>query len=286
MDKKMRIFGLLILGLFLLPILSSFVVAQAPSSSGSAVPIASVTSVSDIFDPVKDMFINWEKGQLSVNIAKYLFFILLALIVYSIVGFIPMFRSLGIKIPLSIIVAFLATAYLAPSDIYTALASYGSLGLVLGAALPFIILLFFSIQINQIRGAGGRILSKALWGAFILFLIWKLVFGMFFCTLANGRKCISLWEGWVYIGFIVACLIYLLAERKLLAALFKEEIRAEGEVISRALTKDKLRAMERELEHLGEDWNIEFKRDKPDQKKLEELERRIKALQKALGRAS
>ncbi|MDP3881669.1 MAG: hypothetical protein Q8Q31_02205 [Nanoarchaeota archaeon] len=243
MERKVRVFALLLLGLFMLSIFGSFALAQATP------PVANLSS-STVFNPVADMFTSWQEGQLSVNIAKYLFAILLALVVFSILGFVPTIGNQGtvVKGLIAAIVAFLATAYLTPSDIYTALASYGALGIVLGAAIPFVILAFFTIQMSQSGQAGGVVLSKVIWFAFILFLIWKIIFGMFFCTLdangavdwtskasAAGTRCINLWEGWVYVAFIIISLIFIIAQRKLVSLWFKEEITAEADLHKRGI---------------------------------------------------
>ena len=54
---------------------------------GMFVGVAS--AVSPIFDPVKDMFSSWNEGDLSVNVAKYVFWIILTLFVFTILDFIP-----------------------------------------------------------------------------------------------------------------------------------------------------------------------------------------------------
>jgi len=97
------------------------------------------------------------------------------------------------------------------------------LGIVLSAAIPFVILLFFSIQISKEGGAGGKILSKFIWAAFVLFLVWKLFQGAFFCEIDGGR-CISLWEGGAYLLFIIGSILWIFFfEKMFLKSLYKEE---------------------------------------------------------------
>ena len=49
---------------------------------------------SAIFDPVKDMFMDWEAGKTSDNIAKYLFWILLTVLIFAVSEFIPFLKEL------------------------------------------------------------------------------------------------------------------------------------------------------------------------------------------------
>jgi hypothetical protein len=70
----------------------TLVVAQAPS---------------DIFDPVRDMFASWDSGDISPNIAKYLFFILLAAFVWSILDTSGIVSNGIVKWIISVIVAAL-----------------------------------------------------------------------------------------------------------------------------------------------------------------------------------
>lgn len=185
--------------------------------------VSALTVQQVVFDPVYAMFAEWGDGDLSVNIAQYLLLILLTLLLYSILDSVPFFDGKGggkvtIRIISAFIIAFLGIAYLGGGDIYTILASYGALAFVLSAALPFIILAFFSIKIRKEGKAMGVMLSKVLWVAFIGFLIYKLVDGMF------GTQVIGQIEGWLYIAAIVGVILWLwFLEKSFVKHLFKEE---------------------------------------------------------------
>lgn len=185
--------------------------------------VSALTIKQLLFDPVGDMFSSWAGGQLSINIAKYAFWLLLSLIIYVVLDFIPLFKAdkqTFIKYLIAFIVGFLATAYLTPDDIYTILISYGALGVVLGAAIPCMILLFFSIRIREKGGPGGAIFSRVLWIAFIIFLIWKAISGMYITEVINEG------EGWTYIGFVLFSIGWIIfGEKMVLKALFKEEFK-------------------------------------------------------------
>ena len=265
------------LGLF---VLSLLIVGMFVGFSGVASAQNGGTAKEAIFGPVFDMFSGWQKGELDVSIAKYAFWILLTLIIFSIVSLIPFLekQSYQLRTVVSFIIAFLATAYLTPSDIYTMLVSYGALGIVLGAGLPFIILLYSSIELNK-SGAGGKILSKLLWVAFILFLVWKLIYGMFFCEISTTMKCIGMFEGWVYIGFIIFAIIYAFfgGERLLVNILFKERIKANAEKLDQGKSKSLLAEAalrDRQAEALESSGNA------GDAKRLRRI---AKSLRKAAG---
>ena len=220
MDKK-RVVAFVFLSLMLLSLIAGVVSAQTTwfeklFGVGSS-------STKSVFDPVKDMFSKWEAGDLSLNLAKYLFWFIVTLFVYSITKFIPGIKVLhgGAKFLLALVIGFLAIAYMTPSDVYTSLASYTALGFVLSALVPLIILLFFGIEIRREGGMGGRLIAKFMWFIFIVFLAWKLVDGMFGFT---GGKVINLVEGWSYIGVIAFSLLWILVfEKQFLKMLFKEE---------------------------------------------------------------
>ncbi|PIN90318.1 hypothetical protein COU60_01860 [Candidatus Pacearchaeota archaeon CG10_big_fil_rev_8_21_14_0_10_34_76] len=220
MQKKSLMFISFMLVLFVFSM--SLVAAQRDPFAG--IRSGSGSGASAVFDPVKDMFASWQDGDLSINIAKYVFWLLLTLVIFSILLYIPFLTKLGKwNFLLAVLIAFLSTAYLTPSDVYSALASYGALGIVLSAAIPFVILLFFSIQISKEGGAGGKILSKFIWAAFVLFLVWKLFQGAFFCEIDGGR-CISLWEGGAYLLFIIGSILWIFFfEKMFLKSLYKEE---------------------------------------------------------------
>ncbi len=120
----------------------------------------------------------WMSGNLEVETARWAYFILLAILIWAILDYAPFFSTdSGRKVNpfVALIVSYLAMAYLTPAEVYTALISYGALGIVLGGALPFVILAFFSIKISKDGGLAGRLLSKFMWFAFIIFLIVRLI---------------------------------------------------------------------------------------------------------------
>jgi len=128
--------------------------------------------------PITDFFADWQSGDINTGLAKVLFLILLSLVIYSVVETIPFLgkdRNVAVKVIVTAIVAFFATAYLTPQEIYAIILSYTSLGFVLAALIPFVILVFFSITLAKEHGGGAKVFLKVVWVAFIFFLIYKLI---------------------------------------------------------------------------------------------------------------
>ena len=203
----------------------------------TSLSLVSAITAQNVWDPVKEMFTSWEAGDLSINVAKYIFLILITLVIFSILSVVPVLkdRNAGLRTFIAILVGFLATAYLSASEIHAILLSYGALGFALGAILPALILLFFSIEIDKQGGSGGKILSKVLWIGFIVWLIWKLAGAWY------RDEPLEAWEAIGYIVVIVVSAIWIFfAERLILKALFKEELKSAAESIDKSARRTAL----------------------------------------------
>lgn len=277
MSQK-RVVAFVFLSLVLFSLVAGFVSAQLGIPGIDPTPDS---VLSKIFDPVNDLFTNWEKGNLSINLAKYLFWLLVTIFVYSIVGFIPALKKLhgGAKFLFSLIVGFLSTAYITPSDVYTMLAGYSALGFVLSAFLPLIILLFFSVEISKENNSGGRVISKFMWFAFIVFLVWKLIDGMFGVT-TGGARVISLAQGWIYIAVILFSLLWLwFIEREFLKMLFK----ADAKVFNAGAYSGAIARTEARIARLVDEKDALDDSNDPNGQKRGVLELQIKSLQKSVA---
>lgn len=151
-----------------------------------AMQFVAATNETAVLNPIRDWFAKWEGGKdFSANIAKYLFWALVSMMVYSIAGSIPGIGTMktGLKAAFSIIVGFLSMAYITPDEVYAMMNGYGALGFVLGGALPFIILAFFTMSLatgTSKKEAGARfstrILAMIMWIAFSLFTFTKALY--------------------------------------------------------------------------------------------------------------
>lgn len=203
--KKILTFS--VLALFMTMFAMQFVMA-APVEGAGALEEGAANSA----DAIKDWFTKWGEGEdFSPNVAKYLFWALISMMVYSVVGKIPGFSDMfkGKKewmgAVFSIIVGFLSMAYITPTEVYTMMVSYTAMGFVLGAALPFIILLFFTITLasesskeSAVERYGKRIIAIGIWVAFTIFIGIK----------ALGADSLTINSGGLYwIAFIVGIII-------------------------------------------------------------------------------
>ena len=228
--KKKIILHLLFFGIFLFSLI--LVVAQTPTEV--------------IFDPIRDLFTNSQEGDLSENVAKYLFFILLAILVWSTIDMSGMIENDLIKWIASLIVAFLGVAYLTPPDIWTLLASYEALGLTLLFILPSLILVFFTYRIAAVGGAGGVVAQHIIWFIYFIFLVWKFITGII-----NGQISPNNSITWVFVGILILAGLAALFNKLFIKWFGKEVLEAQsqsaGSVLKRAIALRKM-----EAEALGE----------------------------------
>lgn len=130
---------------------------------------------------IKDMFS--KTGDLDMKIAKYLFFFMLLILIFSVLNF-AKFPEKGIlQFLIALPVAFLASAYLVPAEILTILQSYETLGIVLSFILPFVILIFFSAMLVSNEKVKQMSMPKImleviLWFFFMVVLGYKIISGL------------------------------------------------------------------------------------------------------------
>lgn len=163
----------LIIGSFILP---SFVSAAYETP----VQLAASNGANVVFDPIKDLFSSWEEGQLSPNIAKYLFFFLLMIVIYGAAGMIPFAKKKGIRTIFSAIVAFLAVAYFTPEDIYLLMSTYGAMGFAIAVIIPFSVLFYFTYMAAKKSDKSSPVvvfMNYAAWIMFSIWLLYKLIWG-------------------------------------------------------------------------------------------------------------
>ena len=178
--KRFLMFG--VLAMFMFMFAMQFVTAM------ETVPVYSDNPIANWF---KTIFGDWEAGEnFSANIAKYLFWALVSMLVYSVASKLPgisgMFTGgkefLGMAF--SVIVGFLAMAYITPEEITVMMTSYSAMGFVLGGAIPFIILVAFTFTLgtNTTGGASQQLANKgiawAMWVGFVAFIGYKAFNGL------------------------------------------------------------------------------------------------------------
>lgn len=233
--------------------------------------LTSLVVAQSAWDPVKSMFADWQDGNLSVNIVKYIVWILITMVVFMVVGFIPMLKKMNgfFKFLFSLIVAFLSVAYLIPEDIKLALVSYGAMALILTAILPFLIILFFSIELRKDysnSGIGVLLGSYVLWIGFAVFLVWKAGVGAgWWGTLPAGVQPISGGAIWVYLGIALLSILALFLMGRIERFLAKKDRELSTDVMNREVDSELddemvLRRQDAERAFALKQRNIERKR--------------------------
>ena len=207
----------------------------------SLILISAQTPAEVIFDPIKDLFTNFQGGGLSENVAKYLFFILLTVLVWSVVDTSGFVDNYIIKWVISLIIGFLGTAYLTPTDIWVLLASYEALGLTLLFILPSLILVFFTYRVAFVGGAAGVIAQHIIWFVYFIFLCWKFVTGI-----TSGKISPNNSITWVFVGILLLAGFVAIFNKLFIKWFTKEVLEAQseaaGKVLKRAVALRKMEA--------------------------------------------
>ncbi len=127
----------------------------------------------------------WEQGtnDLDKITVKYLFLILIAILIFSILASASFPENAIARIIISGIVSVLATFYITPDEIWGMLAAYTGLGITLGLFIPIAILLFFTIIIMVKASPMGVFFSRILW---LIFSLWAIFKGLFIFLLKEG----------------------------------------------------------------------------------------------------
>ena len=140
---------------------------------------------------VSNLFSNWETGNVDVNVTKYLLFFILILFIFSVLNITGIPPYVAVQWLVSIMVSFLAIAFITPSEVFTILTAYTAFGITFSMAVPFIVMLLASSAIlSPIRKKGHRIVGSVnritvgkvvmvatLWYLLTGFLIYKLISG-------------------------------------------------------------------------------------------------------------
>lgn len=141
-------------------------------------------------NPIGDWFTNWEDADMSPNVAKYLLWALVSMVVYSVGSKIPGLSGMftggkeGLGMIFSAIVGFLSMAYITPDEVYALMISYSALGFVVGGAIPFLILIAFTFTLgtDETGGAKQMLANKAvawvMWVGFFGFIVYKTFLGI------------------------------------------------------------------------------------------------------------
>ena len=132
-------------------------------------------------NPTADWFSSWDDGNFSANIAKYLFWALVSMLIYGVSDKFPGLKGKEfIKVPFSLIVGFLSMAYITPDEVYSIMTSYSAMGFVMSSVVPFLILMFFTLDLSGKEGdaktqVGYNVIATLMWAGFSLFMVVRAV---------------------------------------------------------------------------------------------------------------
>ena len=220
--KKILAFS--VLAMFIFMFAMQMVVAENGESDSAGLAKAEADLL-DKFDsdnnPIGGWFADWETGKdFSSNIAKYLFWFLISVLIYSIAKNIPGVKELntGLQGAFAGVIGFLSMAYITPEEVFSMMTGYTALGFVLGGFLPLIILLFFTIEMAKegLKGNAGtrlgrRIMAIMMWIAFSFFAFLRAL------NADPGSKLLS----WIIVG---ASIIMILSMKHVFTLIKKEMI--------------------------------------------------------------
>ncbi|HKL24541.1 MAG TPA: hypothetical protein VJ912_04345 [Candidatus Nanoarchaeia archaeon] len=150
--------------------------------------------------------------QTGMDITKIIFFVIVILLIFSVLNITGIPHIVGLQWVFAILIGYLAVGYITPAEIFAMLSTYSALGLALISAVPFIVMMLASAAIlsplkkerdidpktgkvksYQVTNFGkltiGKILLvKILWAFFTLFLVYKIITGVFMEGQALGAE--------------------------------------------------------------------------------------------------
>ncbi len=241
--------------------------------------IAGVVSAqtSQFTQTINDFLRPWEDGSFKdLVLVKYLVLILVWMVVWSILGHFPGLKNLfkgdgtaenrGFPILgaiFSFIIAFLALAYITPSELEGIMASYAGLGFTIGALLPAIIIMAWTFDIAS-TNAGESDVRKKVSSNVLVILIWTL-FGVF--TLFKLSKVLFGAESstnafiWGSVAIVVLCGIMVFGgirwvNRKMSGMITKERFDSYRNVTRSRIAA--LKAAQKEVTESGRTTKDEF----------------------------
>lgn len=185
-NKNINKLAFLAISVFILAAIFIIPLTTSPEVTGHQ-----VQQVSGGGSFMSNLFSNWSTGNVDVNIAKYIFFFIVILLIFSILNFTGIPEHTAAQWILAILVSFLAVAFITPEEIFTILTAYTALGFTLSMIVPFAILILASaamlspirrrgrdviVQVSRIT-IGKILLNFMLWFIFSLFMFYKLIVG-------------------------------------------------------------------------------------------------------------
>ncbi len=234
MKKEKRIFALTIIGLLMVSFLVGVVSAATAweefwglLSGGEKAAPGLANAFSDFFSKS-----GWTQGKLEANIAKIFFFVILIFVIYLLIS--SLFpRATVITSIISILVAFLATAYITPDEIYSVLISYTALGLTLSTLLPLAIMMGLTYRaIVAIEGKAALLILQFIgWILFAAYSVYRVIYGIYVAE--EGY----IWTNWIILAIAVLALIMVIFNKWIIKSIAHAYIESSEEAARETVDK-------------------------------------------------
>ncbi|MEM0465558.1 MAG: hypothetical protein QXW97_02545 [Candidatus Pacearchaeota archaeon] len=173
----------------------------------------------------------WQAGQVEANIGKIFFFAMITIIIYLIIGNIFGSSKTGWMFILSVLISFLATAYLTPEDIYSVINSYTALGLTITTMIPIAVLFALTYRAST-ANEGQTTLIMIQYIAWILFgaySIYRFIYEYWW----QETETASLTTGWIVVAAALLSAGMVIFNKQIIHFLVKKEIEAKNEAINK-----------------------------------------------------
>jgi len=182
-DKRgmSKVFVLVILGLFLVSLMSGFVVAadESTAEKEAADYVAESgggTVGSRILEKINIGGFSSVSDSAKASFARILFILLVILMVYAVASELPFLKGEGKDVArwgVSIIVGILSFIFIPSADVMAILTSYEALGVALTSVIPLVILLVFSWELKKSHPEVSKIIDKPLMILFSVYLLYR-----------------------------------------------------------------------------------------------------------------
>ena len=165
-NKILLIFSILIIAINLI---NSAYTVSVPTSN-----YAPTKSFDFSIKFIEDFINSWQSGQgIDLVVVKWLFLILIAALIFSILTNLSFPENSFIRIITSIIISFLATFLITPDELFGILISYSALGITISLFFVIAILLFLTIVTAKVANPIGIFFTRILWLIYSIYITLK-----------------------------------------------------------------------------------------------------------------
>jgi len=219
-NKKAVVLSLVLLSLILL----NLIAVSAPDEGPTVDVGKGVSTIAGTFSSFFDST-SWENGGYTANVAKIFFFFIIAIVVYLVIGGIFGDKSQWLMFILSLLISFLATAYLTPAEVYSVLNSYSALGLTITTLIPLAVIMGLSYRAATAESGQTQLimLQAFAWILFAVYSIYRFTYDFFYAKEGSGAV-----NGIILATAVIACLAALF-NKQMIKILTKKYIESSNQ---------------------------------------------------------